>query len=50
MIPVLPLEFHCDAGTLIGLKFGKFFFAKNYPRVLKHGETYFDKKVENFLT
>ena len=25
----LPLEFHCDAGTLIGLKFGKIFFAKN---------------------
>ena len=25
-IPVLPLEFHCDARTLIGLKFGKIFF------------------------
>ena len=24
-LPVLPFEFHCDAGTLIGLQFGKIF-------------------------
>ena len=40
----LPLESRCDTGTLIhgpmNKKVGKF-FAKNYPRVLKHAENLF---------
>ncbi len=48
----LPLESRCDTGTLIhgpmNKKVGKF-FAINYPRVLKHAENLFWKKVEKFF-